>query len=502
MAYPIQRKFKIARNLILVAGVAFAASPTFRALQTFQSLDPFAEMMQGVGNDPSFAMRMEGVQFKHYDRGRMVAYAKADQIDLLKDRHTYDMRRVHDAFYQGDVGSFRYSADHAVYVEGPSILDANGNVRIQNKDLDLRAGALQVFGDRKRVTVGGKVTGKLSGGQTEAENVIYHLHNGAYSAGPVSWKGKLAMNLQESQEDADKPHAWEIKGDKVEFSGRGTEIATYTDAIAADGEIILIAPNVVHNRRTDVVTATGRVQYFSGKANIVADQCVVYRKEKRAVLTGNVQMLVKPKSEQDQKPKVEPLPAFQPLTPEQVVATPAAKATDDEKKKADKLRDSKTIRDYPTAISSENIEYWYGKGVRRAVITGAPQARQELPENAWRHIWTNVAYYDGELETLKMVSTKDKKDTRMKDSVGDDVTSDWMQVSTKEDDDSMTGRGFVGTIVSLNDDEETGGKGRGGKTPPAGTRPPTSTPPGGLPPGGTPPPKTGGGNGDSYRIRV
>jgi hypothetical protein len=142
-------------------------------------------------------------------------------------------------------------------------------------------------------------------------------------------------------------------------------------------------------------------------------------------------------------------------------------------------------------MCSAKIEYWYGKGSRRAVITGAPQGRQELPESRWRHVWTNVAYYDGENETLKLVSTKDKKDTLEKNSLGDAVTADWMEVSTKEDDDQMSGHGFAGHFASL-DDEDVARKDKSdAKTDPksksAGDKPPaTATPPA----TGTPPPKT------------
>jgi hypothetical protein len=247
------------------------------------------------------------------------------------------------------------------------------------------------------------------------------------------------------------------------------------------------------------------VQYFSAKADIVSDDCVIYRKEKRAVLTGHVLMYVKPKKDEDEKPKVEPLPPFQPQTPEEAIGKPPEKVTDEEKQKANEIRDNKSVRDFPAIVVSEKTEYWYAKGARRAVITGSPQARQELSNSRWRLIWTNVGYYDGERETLKMVSSKSKHDTRMKNSLGDDVTAEWMLVSTKEDDDSMKGHDFAGSLVNLENEDVPTDKpktptsapakstppvGSPGTTP-SGTTPPGTTPPGSKPPGGPPPAGSG-----------
>lgn len=483
MARPVTRTFSVARNLVLVAGVVLVAGPTMKFMKDFAAADPFKKLMGGADQDSSFSMRMEGVQMKHFDKGKLVSYAKCDSAKLRQDHHTYDLEAVHDALYKNDQGSFRYSAGHAVVVEGANLVDANGGVHVTGKDMDLRAKGLQLQGDKHQLTVFGKVNGTIKGGKAEADNLVYHTDTGAYSAGPAKWKGTLAMNLQDPSGDDDKPHPWEIEGKHVDFSGSGGEIATYTDAVAADGEVILIAPNVVHNRKTDVVTATGRVQYFSGRVNLVADQCVVFRKEKRAVLTGNVEMLVKPKKSQNDKPKVEPLPAFQPMNPEQVLAKTYGKITDEDKKNAEKVRDSKTLREYPTVMVGDKIEYWYAKGSRRAVITGSPQARQELPDSEWRYVWTNVAYYDGEAETLKLVSAGDKKDTRTKTSVGDDFVADWLLVSTKEDDDTMSAHGPKGKFMAFDNDDLPSNK-KGSGTPPDGKAPEKGV--------GTPPPTTGG----------
>ncbi|AIE84987.1 hypothetical protein [Fimbriimonas ginsengisoli] len=478
MARPLSPNLRLARNLILLAGLIAVTPATVRYMREFAGSDPLGSLKNQDFVESGTMMRMQGVQIKHFDKNGLVTYAKCDHVDLAADRHTFELSGIRDAVYRGKEGTFQYTAHHAKFIDVLKQLKADGGVRVRNKELDLSSNAFEYNGLVSSLLVRGDVSGKLKGGAIRAKNIDYRIDSEAFTAGPVYWKGALALDLQ-GQEDQSKPRTWEIQGQTISYSGKNQQIATYTNAIAADDEVILIAPKVVHDRKTDVLTATGRVQYFSAKADLVADQCVVYRKEKRIEMIGNVLMYVKPKKDQDGKPKVEPLPAFQPLNPDQVKPEPPKKKpTEAEKKQIEQVRDTKTIRDFPTVMVSAKIEYWYGKGARRAVITGSPQGRQELPEGRWRHLWTNVAYYDGEKELLKMVSTKALKDTRMKDSVGDNVSSDWMEVSTVEDDDSFTGSGFVGTFTTFDDETKDGGT----------TPPPTD------PPKKVDPPKTGGGD--------
>jgi hypothetical protein len=113
------------------------------------------------------------------------------------------------------------------------------------------------------------------------------------------------------------------------------------------------------------------------------------------------------------------------------------------------------------------------------VITGTPQARQDLPGGHWRQVWTTKAFYDGEKDLLRLVSGDGKKDTRVMSSLGDDLRATWLLVSTKEDDDSLSGEGVEGQ-VAVNEDEvpSTGGN----ESPPAQGNPPITGPIGGAKP--------------------
>jgi hypothetical protein len=161
------------------------------------------------------------------------------------------------------------------------------------------------------------------------------------------------------------------------------------------------------------------------------------------------------------------IPPFKPQVPDDIAKdrppAPPGKS-DDEKKLDDEVRSGKTTRKYPILVLADKVEYWYAKGSRHAVITGSPQARQELAGGRWRYGWTHEAFYDGEKETLRMVSTEGKKDTRVKSSLGDDFVADTATVSTQEDNDEMSADGIVGDFYQEGDEiPSTGGdKGKTG----------------------------------------
>ncbi|HZH99426.1 MAG TPA: hypothetical protein VEX38_10685, partial [Fimbriimonadaceae bacterium] len=276
---------------------------------------------------------------------------------------------------------------------------------------------------------------------------------------------------------------WAIDSDSM----RGTPTSEiYTNGSASDGEIMVKAPRIEREKKTDVITATGKVYYFSEKANIVCDKAVIYQKEKRAVLTGNVRMLVKPK-DQEKLDFTEVAP-FEPLVPNKVLndrpAPPPSAQAQQEKDLDDELRSSKTVRKYPVKVQAARVEYWYAKGQRKATITGNPQARQELAGGRWRHIWTHQAFYDGEKETLRLVSDKDKRDTRMKNSIEDDLVAQAVTISTREEDEDYEvekPKGFVHTDPQDDPRDKKGG----GTPPPANTGGGSGGTGGGSPQAGT-----------------
>jgi hypothetical protein len=178
-------------------------------------------------------------------------------------------------------------------------------------------------------------------------------------------------------------------------------------------------------------------------------------------------MLVKPKSEEDRPPKVEEIPPFNPIVPEKVAAArPSAPADDEQTKLDEQLRSAKSLREFPLAMTAGEIEYFYAKGKRRAIVRGNPQARQEMPGARWRQFWGDNALWDAEKDLLRVNSRPGQRDARMKTSIGDDLMALWFECSTEEGNDAYSGEGITGTVVS--DDEDLPPPAEGATKPPPG----------------------------------
>jgi hypothetical protein len=251
-----------------------------------------------------------------------------------------------------------------------------------------------------------------------------------------------------------------------------------------DGDSIVMSPKGTWDEKTDVVDCEGPVKYWGVKANLVCDHLVIYRKEKRAVATGNVVIYIKPEEKQTAPDDKMEVPPFRPTVPDEVSKErpPAPIGSDQHSKDLNEdVRSSASFNKYPATVRAEKIIYWYKKGDRHADITGSPEAQQEFPEGRWRMAWTHHALYDGEKETLTLLSSEGTRDTRMKNSIGDDGTAAKYIFSTKDDDDSYDaddekGR-FVNTDEEANEAAAKAGKGKSTGTTKPGT-PPTKNPPG------------------------
>jgi hypothetical protein len=319
------------------------------------------------------------------------------------------------------------------------------------------------------LTVPHLIRGKLFEGDVEAYRLVYRTALDAYTVGPITWKGDLSHLAMASE----KKGLLTIKGDlpktppsskkrtggrrwtiKAEGASRPPgDIETWTKAEATDGEVIIRADKLERNIKTDVIIASGNVRYFSKDMNALCEKVTVFRNEKRAIIEGDIQATVKP--EENAKLEAVEITPIRPVVPPEIAQkrpTPPKRTLEDRRLDSE-VHSAASRRKYPILIWAQRVEYWYAKGQRRAIIKGSPQAHQELTKGRWRHIWTHAAYYDGEKETLKLVSSAEKKDTRVRTSLGDDMLAKWFQISTREGDDTWSGEGIEGDVFV--DQEET-----------------------------------------------
>lgn len=412
--------------------------------------DPFAGYRpkpNALGGD--IGIQLKDVRFRHYSGKDLVAEGNVGQVNVRKDRQNLEFLNIKNGVYRANKGTIHYQADAGSYESVVQMLTVNTGAKVWNKDISLVAPTLIYDARKHRLQAKGTTVGRFFGGNVTAKGVEYNLEENTYSIGPATWVGYARNALQDTP--IESKSEWRFKTDGLTSVKNGIE--TWNNAEATDGDIIVKAPKIVRDTKTDAVTATGPVYYYSADANLVCDKCFIYRKEKRAVLVGNVRMLIKP----DSQPQVEvvEIPPFRPMVPDEVSKTrpPAPPVESPNKELDNEVNSPKTRRKYPIVILAAKIEYWYKKGARRAIISGSPQARQELQGGRWRAVWTTTAYYDGEKELLKLASVEGKKTTRVKTSTGNDIQCNWLELSTKDDDDSWSAFGAVGVLKPDDDDE-------------------------------------------------
>lgn len=451
-------KTDVAKKVTVLAGSLLAVLAAGSYLVAVTQIDPFAGLKRTSKTvDPNLGVRIEGVELKSFKDKKLVTKANIDRMDIGQSRQQYELFGVHDGIFISKKGKLQFDAERAIWNVPAHDLQAPFGGHVKGKDADLHVPQFAFNSETGVLNTPGEVKGKLMKGDVRAMGLKYNINDETFSTGPAEWKGKLAINFQDG--DKNDPRMWDLKapgGFSYEKDGNDT-VLVYKQGYGTDGTIIVSADVIKHNRRTDVVTAIGHVLYVSRKVNMNCDKAVIERQIKKATLTGNVQMLFKPKDRQTEISVSEQVPPFRPIVPDEIARSrPPAPGehgqTPEQKKFIDQIRSSKNARDYPTICYAEKVEYWYKDGDRHAIITGNPQARQDLPDGGWRQIWTKSADYNGETDRLMLHSSGPEGwETRMINSIGDDFQSEWIEVSTKEDDDFIQGGSTKGRWVDYND---------------------------------------------------
>lgn len=440
-----------------LAGLAGAALVVREMLK----VDPFASYRPGArGPESRIAIVLPDVQMRAYRGPRLTASARVQKIEVSRNRQYMAITGFRGTLFPAPGKEYQLRAVSALWNPGSQLMQGGGQVRLASRDLKLSGDRFTYDGSRREIQVQGQITGRLENGDVRLVDLTYNLGDKSYITGPISWTGALAQDTP-----AQGRTRWSFKT-QGGSSGKG-DIQTFLKAEATDGEIIVQADKIERNVKTDVVVATGNVRYFGAKENMTCEKVTVYRREKRAVMEGSVVLLVKASSAPEKATPDELMPLKPAVPPEIAKSRPPAPQDEQQRKLDEELRSSESRRKYPTLVYCDRIEYWYRRGERRAVITGTPRARQDLADGRWREITTVRALYDGEKESLRLLSSEGKRETRMRNSIGDDVTANWLTVSTKEGDDSWQADGLQGDFYT--DEGEVPTDQRGGK-PPARTK--------------------------------
>lgn len=443
------------RNTLLVLGGAGVIVLGWQSLESILRADPFSKFgLTGKPVGAEVGITMSDYKMKAYENFKLAAEAEVDNVEVRRDRSQMVMTGVRSGkLYPVDSEPLAFEMKSGTYFYFQDRLAADQGSHVANKDMDLTSDKFVYEKASKTLVVRGQVQGKLAGGAVKADDLTLNTGTRALSARNVMWVGEV-----EGVQDAQRKE-WTIKGDDFRTSEDG-KTQYYKVARATDGEVIVVADEVEYTKSTDTLVAKKNVKYFGVDANMLCDEATVFRKDRRAVFTGVVRMVVK--SEDDEKVAEGEFPTIARVTPESIQTNPHG-ATEQQ---VEVLRDTDNVRKYPIKVIADKVEYWYKKGERRAVITGSPFARQDLTEG-WRLGWATEAFYDGEKETMTLKNSGgDKKDVRVFFSIGDQYIAQQLTFSTKEGNKSMTGQKVEASLF-IDDDEvptRTGGGSTGGTT--------------------------------------
>ena len=441
------------KNTLLVLGCAGVLATAWVSLVQILRASPFAKFaLTGTPVGAEVGVTFTGFQMKAYEKDRLTAEAKVDTVEVRRDRSQFAMAGVREGrFYPADGDPFAFDMKEATYHYFQNRLMSESGAHVKNKDMDLTSQRFVYDQTTRTLVVRGSVQGGLAGGYARASDLTLNTDTRALSANDVRWVGEIDELTQDGQRKE-----WLITGQNFKLSPDG-KTSSYTNARATDGEVIVLAAAVDYTKETDTLVAKGNVKYFGVDANLLCDESTVFRKERRAVFTGVVRMVVK--SEDDEKVTEGEFPTIERVTPESLETNPQG-AT---QAQIDVLRDTDNIRKFPIKVIADKVEYWYRKGERRAVITGSPFARQDLTEG-WRLGWAIEGFYDGEKETLTLKSASGKQEVKVFYSIGDQYLATDITLSTKEGDKTMTGNNVVAKMFIDDDEVPTRTGGGGGST--------------------------------------
>lgn len=423
---------------------------------------------KGLKEDVGIAM--DGAMVKHFSGNQLVTSARVAHLEMRKDRQFVSFEGISDGVYRGKEGQVQFTTQTANWSAAVKQLATQSISRVWDKNVDLKVSGFTVDKGTSILQVPGVFSGKFFGGLVTATGLRYNLKTESWTLANIEWMGELPKEMQDG---VSKPKSkWTIKAPGG--SSSDGKVSTYLKVTATDGEVIVKADKAVHELKSDVMTCTGNVSYFSAKADIAADTVTIYRKEKRALAVGNVHALLRSKDVALPTGAIREIPPFRPELPSGLTA--AAPPTQD----VPDLRDPNNLRKYPVNAVATKVEYWYGKGNKRAKMDGKVEAYQELPSGQWRRMTSPSANYDGEKDVMKFLSAAGSKQVRMKDSWQDDILCRTLTVSTKDEDtSSWNAEDMEGDIYTQDEDipggggskkpvaPSGGGGGKGVKAPPS-----------------------------------
>jgi lipopolysaccharide export system protein LptA len=362
------------RNLLIALLVLASALALLWGVELLRRQDPFARLarMMAQSGLQHIELRLEDATLTLREGKRVQATLQVDRIDIEKSRILWRAVNLREGVFYDEEGKLlgRASAGEILYnqpmrqlhITGAPTLTLFRNPLLENAvPLTIRAPRLLWDLRTAHITIEQPFRLEWQGGSARAERLTLNLRESLLRI------EKGTMHLQSDKQNNRR----EVRIQYEEFEYRG-DIRKVKSLTLQDGDTTAFAPyGEVDNKRKYAI-ATGELWLDDPRLNLKANKLEVWYAEnqKRALLTQNVRLLIKPREAPNQQP------------------------TDEE----DKLQEAKR---YPVEAECGQIEYFYRKKI--AIITGGIKAVQRLKEGQERKLTADRAEYDQKNEILVLI---------------------------------------------------------------------------------------------------
>ncbi len=431
--------------LVCIAGLAWC-------VHRLQQIDPFARLNPlyadaGMGN---VIVRFTDIEVRARQLNRLLWRVKVKRADLSRDRQRWRLEGVQEAvLYDEGKPAWRLTAAQALY-EGASRFLQVADARLHGDPVQLTCSQASWREQTRELQCMGIIRGSLRDGEFTALALRYLgaekrlVAEGVRlvmrtSLEPIAFL-EVAPSKQNTSEKQTKTRRVEVEFKRLEEQQGKTRVGE--GLTIRDGDTVMTADRAEQDIEAQIIRATGSLRVTDPRVELSADRLTIELKEKRAILEGNVKILVKPKQAEEAS----------------------------EQPSSEETRSLKTEMREPVQITCDRAENLYQKKI--ITLTGNLKMVQMLKENGkTRTLTAEKAVYNSRTEQVQLVGNVHGVDEK-----GQELTAPEILVSVKEGDEwlKITQPGKM--VILVEEEEEAGEEAPAAAPPPSPAPPPQQGP--------------------------
>jgi lipopolysaccharide export system protein LptA len=410
--------------MVCIVGLAWC-------VHRLQQIDPFARL------NPLYADAGMGNVLVRFSETEVIArqlnaplwHMKVLRADLSRDRQRWLLDGVQEAvLYDNGKPAWRLTAAQALY-EGASRFLQVADARLYGNPVRLTCSQATWRDQTRELQCMGIIQGFLRDGEFTAQTLRYLGGEKRLIAEGVRLVMRTSLEpvaflqseppRQNTGEKQAKTRRVEVTFKRLEEQQGKTRIGE--GLVIRDGDTIMTADRAEQDIEAQVIHASGNLKVTDPRVDISADKLTIELKEKRAVLEGNVKILVKPKQSEEQ----------------------AAQPTSEE------TRSLKTEMREPVQITCDRAENLYQRKI--ITLTGNLKMVQILKESGkTRTLTAQKAVYNSRTEQVQLIG-----EVHGVDEKGQELIAPEILVSVKEGDEWLRISQPGKMVIFVEEEEET-----------------------------------------------